>query len=598
MIKVLGIAPYLGMRELMLQLGDRDPDIQLDVYHGNLHEGLELAKSAEKNGYDIIISRGGTATLIRQHVQLPVVDVQVSGYDLLRIITLVKGYKGVVALLGFPSITHGASAICDLLDINIKTFTVQSEYEVEDKLNIIKQQGFDVVVGDVITVETAKNIGLQEILLTSGEESIRESFEEAKEICRVFKEIKTKAHIYEEALELSIRGIVILNSKRETIFKNKNAKPFIHDIEPWAEPQLMNVINRITSEKRIDAALITLDERVFTVSGEFHAYNQQEYIILYFDKLTTFFDKREIGIKVLNTFSNEPSRSFSRITGTSDIITATIEKAKTLSDTDIPFWTYGETGTGKTMFVQSIHQAGPGRSSPLVLLDATIINKNKWTDILFGNKKDRGLLEILKDGMIFIKNIDALPYAIAEQLGFFLNNPKEQIARLAVSSQRNPQSLLKEGVIPESLFYHLTKGILETPALKERKEDINDLSRLFIANYNSQVGKQIAGLEDRVVTELKKFSWPGNIKQLKQTIEQFMLQCSGPFIRLEEIGNIITDLQEYERPINQGALPLKGTLEEIEKQIIKVVLQEEEMNQSKAAHRLGINRTTLWRKLK
>ena len=124
MIKALVIAPYEGLIEIMREIAEEVTDFELHTELGNLYEGVEIARRSETNGFDVIISRGGTASLVQDVVSIPVIDIQVSGYDILRLLTLVKGFSGKAAIVGFPNISQGAATICNLLDLDINTMTI------------------------------------------------------------------------------------------------------------------------------------------------------------------------------------------------------------------------------------------------------------------------------------------------------------------------------------------------------------------------------------------------------------------------------------------------------------------------------------------
>lgn len=148
-----------------------------------------------------------------------------------------------------------------------------------------------------------------------------------------------------------------------------------------------------------------------------------------------------------------------------------------------------------------------------------------------------------------------------------------------------------------SLYYRLAEVTLPLPSLRERKEDIEGLSLLYINEYNAKYGKQVVGLRDEAREELERFEWRGNIHQLRQVIEEAVLLAKGLYIEQGEISEVLSTRRmrtEYGKP----DFDLSGTLEEIEQRIIQQVLLEEGMNQVKTAERLGISRTTLWRKIK
>ena len=187
-IKVLGIAPYKGLGDVLIDLAKDEKSITFQLEVGDLRSGVALAEQAEAQGMDIIMSRGGTAALIQKHVNIPVVDIPVSGYDLLRALTLIKDYQGKKAVVGFENITQGVRTIGELYGIKIDIYTIQQEEEVWDLLQQLQEQGTQVVLGDVVTDKAAKELGMQSMLITSGRESVKEAFHQAKQMYRLYKE--------------------------------------------------------------------------------------------------------------------------------------------------------------------------------------------------------------------------------------------------------------------------------------------------------------------------------------------------------------------------------------------------------------------------
>lgn len=594
-IKVLAIAPYQGLKKVIEQLGEEDKQLDIHVVYGNLKEGLEAAKSAEEQGYEMILSRGGTAKLIKEEVSIPVIDIQVSGYDVLRVLTLAKDYSGRVAILGFPSISHGAATICSLLEIDIATYTIYDESEVEPKLNEIKKQGFDVIIGDVITVETARKLGLQEILITSGSESVREAFQDLKETYRFFRHITQKHQLLKQALHQSKQGIFILNENGHAVYFNKAAEGLKAD-GFLSQPPVQSFFQGMELEKN-HLAVLQMDGMIYPISGVRLHLDQQNYTILYIDSPSRDFEK-QIGITIKEPVPSPDPYPFSRITGSSEAIGQVVQKAKVYSRSDMPIWLSGEKGTGKEIFAHLIHQGGSRNDQPMIQLDAAQIEAGKWEEILWHSEKDRRIPPLSHFGTFYIQNVERLPIPIGNQLGSLFDSEIRNLPRLIVSSRGGIDGLWESNRFSQRLSEVLAQGNIHIPPLRERTEDIEDLSRLFIAHFNSLYGKEIVGIQRDLFDELETLPWPGNVAELRQAIGQFVLQSTGPYIQAEEVSSVLKDLKGNRQVHSREDINLTGTLEEIEKQIIEKILHEENMNQSKTAKRLGINRTTLWRKLK
>ena len=143
---ILGIVPYEAMKPALESLAENRDDLSLDVYVGDLSKGVEIVKSLHMEDYDIIISRGGTSRLIEQNTTIPVVEINISVYDILHTIRLAGNYRGKYAIVGFPSITTSARLLCDLLQYDIPIHTIHSSREAESLLTGLKKEDFRLVL--------------------------------------------------------------------------------------------------------------------------------------------------------------------------------------------------------------------------------------------------------------------------------------------------------------------------------------------------------------------------------------------------------------------------------------------------------------------
>ena len=123
---ILGIAPYDGMQAAMERVAEEFPNVRLDAYTGDLEAGAAIVRSCQMDQYDVIISRGGTADRGREVTDLPVVSIQLSGYDVLRAIKMAENYSNLYAIVGFPSITQPAHTLCDLLRLDMDIITIHT----------------------------------------------------------------------------------------------------------------------------------------------------------------------------------------------------------------------------------------------------------------------------------------------------------------------------------------------------------------------------------------------------------------------------------------------------------------------------------------
>lgn len=582
-MKVLVIAPYEGLRELIIEIG-RNQDIEIHVEVGDLEKGVELASSAEEQGYDIIISRGGTAELIQKKVSIPVIEIEVSGYDMLRVLTLVKDYPGKAAIVGFPPISEGAATVCQLLEIDISPFVISKEEEVKPTLKQLLKKGYEVIIGDVITVKEAENLGLNGVLITSGKESILKAFQNAKKIHNYFSILRRKLSIAEQILQAEKDGFVVFDTTFHNVYSNTC---FTEQLNKTfnASIKIEEAVREVVLKGEY-TSLIENNNDFWKVKGTMLHGFEMSLVLFRLQRVES--DKKRLsnGINFSSFMNSSPIKSSFIKNNQMKMI---IKSAERYSEKKESIWISGEIGTGKEKLAHYIHFRSSKQS--LMTINCSLLTAEQWKLLL---SEEDGLLSSNDNGTIFLKNIDSIALSIQKELvSYFKKNyPK---ARVIASSSENILNMIENGAFLGDLYYLLAQLTLSLPQLSKRKEDIDHIARIFINEANTKYGKQIAGIRNEAIEELENYNWPGNITQLKQVINESVLLANGPFIEKEDMNYILkTKLEETE----MAQLDFKGTLEEIEQKIIRRVWLEEGMNQTKTAERLGINRTTLWRKLK
>jgi len=349
-MKVVAIAPYNGLRELILQLGKNEKDIDLQVELGDLTQGVDIAKKAEKMGTDVIISRGGTAELIQKEVSIPVIDIEVSGYDMMRVLTLASSFQGKAAIVGFPAISEGAQSICSLLDISIPTYVVCNEEQVVPKLQTIKKEGYQVIIGDVITVQEAEKLGFSTVLFTSGKESVIKSFNEARKIHNILMNVKKEQMIPTTIIQQVKEGIVVLDTESNVLYSNPYLNnefdnKFVVD-EEWIKAVLnKGEFNTITE----------INNSVWKVTG----YRMEEldviYIVFRICRILNSIKRKIQGISIKGTNTRIASNGLIYLSVENHYMKDMLEKVNAYKNTKTSVWIFGESGTEKDDLAEFIH---------------------------------------------------------------------------------------------------------------------------------------------------------------------------------------------------------------------------------------------------
>jgi two-component system NtrC family response regulator len=304
---------------------------------------------------------------------------------------------------------------------------------------------------------------------------------------------------------------------------------------------------------------------------------------------------------------------FDRIIGRSAAITEVVKLAQKVSLTDTTVLLLGETGTGKEIFAEAIHQASNRRNQSFVAVNCSAFTKELLESELFGHKagsftgatKDKkGLFEEANSGTIFLDEIGELDHELQAKLLRVLESqqfikigdtkPTHVNVRILAATNRNLQKESEENHFRSDLFYRLSVFQITLPALRERKKDIGLLAEFFMLYFASKVKRQVNSLSPVFIEKLEAYSWPGNIRELKNVIERAVILCEGNELDESLLPYDIQHLQPLKTNHTLSAFDLSS----VEKLHIQRVLNHTHGNRAEAARLLNIGIATLYRKLK
>jgi propionate catabolism operon transcriptional regulator len=560
-IKALFVAPYAAMENLIEDCRAEESELDLQIKIGNLQEGVVLAKKAESQGFDVIISRGGTAKLIGEAVDIPVIDVHVSGYDMLRVLTLANDLPRKKAIVGFSNITLGAKAIIDLLDIPIDIFTIDDEGETEPLLSRLRLDGYQLIMGDVVTFETASRMGLLGILIQSGREAIFDSFKEAKMVSKWMLKNKLEIERLKALLQVTATDFMLLSKNGEVVYEQWNN---FHS-RPITEIPLMIGTSQDSARGMETTFLIDNKGETLKLIKTKITINGSTYLVCEFSRLK------------INPVSNEnlivsvltPPMIIHQSEAMNSCLT-TINRCLSNSH----FILIGRRGTEKELIAQYIHYhktKGNGFYASVTACDLLDISLEK----------------IDKDiKTIYIHNIEQVDDLLRDEMWRKIDILKGNGITILLAMIDQPTS----GIYEEDIIR------IYIPSLLDRKEDFRELVTSFILHFNQTLGTSPVKIKEICLDLLEDYSWPGDVEELKALLKDAVLIEKGYVIEKKLIESLLNRKRSENVQISSDLLT--GSLEDIEKKIIELVLEEEEFNQSKTAKRLNINRSTLWRKLK
>lgn len=592
-IKTLVIAPYAGLVELIGSLIEELQQFEITVMQGDLSEVLPMLDQIHRQGFDLLISRGGTARLLRRYSHLPVIDIQISGFDILRMLTLVKGYQSKIEMIGFPNIIEGFISVSSLMGMDISYTVIQHEDEVGEALRKAKANGAKVIVGDNITVKKAAELAMQGILITSGSESVLSAFSQAQQIYTLSRQHDKTSRAYETLLNTMEVGYAIVDRQGLVQFANHRFRELIaldtrqerlYDQHPYFERLIHNLDKEITVDQKM--MMFDPDGRFAVAGGEIEDQEDDGSSPVYLKVRPA--DSVECEIKI--SYSNTLESAFPQLMMTESRLADAVP-----GEGRLPIAVYGEKGVGKRLFAVKLLAAEPHKADNTVELDIIKCSEPSF----------RALVTLVssadEEQIVYIRGAENLPLKNQKELAGIIADAR---CRIIFSFNDDP-ALLKEWKRLEGKLFDLFSGhTFFIPPLRERLNDMDEYIRTFLITYNERYGKQIVGLRPKVMEALHQHPWEENLFELRDLIDQFVKHSEGEYVEeavLPLLHKYTQRRREKEEQANRelsGELDLHKPLDEIEKDIIRIVLEQENMNQSSTAKRLGINRSTLWRKMR
>ncbi len=307
--------------------------------------------------------------------------------------------------------------------------------------------------------------------------------------------------------------------------------------------------------------------------------------------------------------------SFDTVLGTSSAIQSAVDLARKVAPTQASVLLTGETGTGKEVFAQSIHQASERRQKNFVAVNCAAFSKELLDSEMFGHvagaftgatKDKKGLFEEAHGGTIFLDELGEMPLDLQAKLLRVLESGEynrvgdskrmKSDVRVIAATNRDLKDSIREGHFRSDLFYRISAFQIELPSLRNRKEEIEVLTWHFARTLAARLVKKVSHIRPAFLEALKQHSFPGNIRELKNLVERALILMDGDVL---DVDHLPLEMQ----PLNRFGIPTEGeqtsetSLAFAEKEHIRKILIQTKGNKTETARLLHIALTTLYRKL-
>ena len=273
----------------------------------------------------------------------------------------------------------------------------------------------------------------------------------------------------------------------------------------------------------------------------------------------------------------------------------------------------GESGTGKEMVARAIHNAGDRSGRPFVGVSCAALTETLLESELFGHEKGsftgavarkRGKFELANGGTLLLDEVDDISpklqgdlLRVLQERRFFRVGGSEEVevdVRVIAATKVDLREMVREGRFRDDLYYRLDVIRLRVPPLRERREDVPLLARHFLDRYALELRKDVQDLSEQALARLMAHDWPGNVRELENTIERAVVSCRSTTLGEDDMAFLEAGARARESDVVPTDLPLH----EVEKRVIEAAMRRANGNVTEAAHALGIDRSSLYDRLK
>lgn len=623
MAKVAILLPYLEMCEIARPLvGDYRNLNVMCVEYSKSDRIAQRVRELERQGCELIIARGLHARIIKATVEIPLVEMRVTTQELGGIILELKRELGLerpsIGLIHFDNMVGDTARLNELLGIDLRRFPVKQNRELLPSVEQAVREGCRAVIGGDLVCGRAQALGLPSRFLPSGKESMIDALDTAARMCYAIDLEKSNSRQMNVMLDNIFSGIAQVDSGgvirrvnragynilglrpdqvlglpaaevlpglsgqvlEDTLREGKEAYSLVMDIQRRA---VMVNVAPIPAEDGQDGAILTFQEgqRIIEMDSELR---RELYLRGYIAKFT-----------------------FERIYDRNPDIAPAVALAKRVAKYPAPILLTGETGCGKNMMAQCIHNESMAKGNAFVPLDCSAWLPETLDNMLFGNyttKKDSPacMAELAQDGTLYLNHVEALPMETQYKLlslvqGRFLHNgsnrPTTANVRVIAATDANLIAKIEQGAFRSDLYYAVSALTVELPPLRRCPEDVLNWVDFYLETWQDRY-KRYVHLTNGAREFLKKYDWPGNLDQVNNVCERIVLLTEKRSIDEVFVRRQLERVTPRLVPGTEKTVVFKDQ----KGAEIAALLRKYGGNREKVAAELGVSKTTLWRYIK
>lgn len=594
---------------------------------GEIYESIN--RLIDDVGLKVAIVRGGFAPEIKMNTSIPVVNVNQTAIDFYHLFPQIEKMSSKAALVGWYSEVRGLNEILKTSKTEIQYVDLKScgftDY-IEHVTNIIidlKNQGVDLVISGGAVMQIARNYGIKTLYVgLLDDQTILSTAEEALYQLRLLKEQESRFEFISSIFNCISEGIIAVNSQWEITNLNSIAAKLLglQPVQCYGEYlgkylDLDGLRERLLTGKKVENQIISLSDKRLVISAVPSIVHEKTVgVVITLQKIEAI---QNIEKKLYRASAEKgllAKKSLDDVIGHSPNLEALKRKAIRYAVTDSTVLITGESGVGKELFAQGIHNMSPRRNAPFVAINCAALPENLLESELFGyvrgaftgarNEGKAGLFELANTGTIFLDEISETSFNVQSQLLRVLQERSviriggDSIipldVRVIAATNRNLREYISQNRFRQDLYYRLCVLPLHIMPLRERRDDILEIL-YYMVNSSRKFRIRFSDSAEKLLME---YDWPGNVRELSNFAERILALHDKDFIQEREVREVLFvdgDPGSVCRNDSEGET---FDLVQAEKMQIIKTLQSHAWNRKKTADALGISTVTLWRKMK
>lgn len=612
----IAVLSYSGLTTFLKEIKEYYQDrVNIIVVDAVLEDALEKALEIEKEGLaSVFVSAGGNARLLSKELKSPFVEIRITGFDVLLALNKARQYSKKIALISYKHKIPYLDQVVDMLNIDLKQVTYGKLEEMDSILKNLESQSYRTVVGASLVTEKAQERGLNGVFIYSLD-GVTRAMDAAANIA-LSKQVEwEKAERLRIIIDFAYDGIIatdkkgfitVFNPSAEKIIGLPRQKAINCNIDKVLDNSRMIKVME-TGEPELNQIQSSGDIKILTNRIPIIVNGEVTGAVATFQNIDTIKKAEEKIRRKLHEKGFLAKTCLDDIIGDSRVMQDVKKEAELYAQSNSTVLILGESGTGKELFAQGIHNSSARSKRPFVAINCAALPDSLLESELFGYEEGAftgakkggkaGFFELAHGGTIFLDEIGGISPKLQSRLLRVIEEREvmriggDHIIpvdiRIIAATNKDLWQKVKDGKFRKDLYYRLNVLELALPPLRERKEDIPELIKKFLTAYRPSLKKKeidvVAGQH-----QFLAYDWPGNVRELANVVERFAVLYDGEKESILVLIGALFNKQRLAKSSEQK--------EEIRK--IRKVLEEVNGNKTEAARRLGISRTTLWRKLK